>query len=86
MGVGFPDLECLIRLRELDLIKSGNAVAEIGAQQLTADLVRKPDRVRHLGTLLDVQSAPPLPPEIEDFAKAPFARDFYHGSASICGD
>jgi hypothetical protein len=77
MGIGYSDIERLIRLRELDLIKPGDAVVEIGAQQLTADLLRSADRVRHLGKLLGVEDMPPLPAAIDDFAKAPLARDLY---------
>lgn len=91
MAIGAGDLDVLITLAHQGYIPKNAQVIEIGAQQLDDKFLRAPDKVRHLGQLLDRPSEFALPAPVNSRdgldPTAPPARDFWtwlgFGYASI---
>ena len=89
MGISIGVIEFLIELRTAGYLTPGDAVIEIGAQQLGSTCLLHPDRLQHLGKLCGIHHPLSLPPadpaspvwegssQVLD-SNAPFARDFWH--------
>jgi hypothetical protein len=87
MGIGSLDLELLIKLREMELLRDGSAVMEIGTQQLATNFLVMKERIAYLGRLFNIERPSALPePRPSHLAHAdlehldgaaPAARDFW---------
>jgi Methyltransferase domain len=89
LGISIGVIEFLIELRTAGYLTPGDAVIEIGAQQLGSTCLLHPDRLQHLGTLCGIHHPLSLPPadpaspfwegssQVLD-SNAPFVRDFWH--------
>jgi hypothetical protein len=86
MGASIVDLRTIIRLREAGLLPDNFSVAEIGAQQLSNDVLRDHDIMRAYSDAFGVPvrsfgEAPPRvdTPRVEHLpADAPFTKDFWN--------
>jgi hypothetical protein len=88
LGISIEVIEFLIKLRTAGYLTPGDAVIEIGAQQLGSTCLLHPDRLQHLGELCGIHHPVPLPPadpaapvwegssQILD-SNSPFARGFW---------
>jgi len=61
MGTGWSDFNLIVRLKEEGYISAGGAIVEIGAQQLSNDVLRHPEKVSQLGQAFGVTAALDLP-------------------------
>ena len=86
MGASIVDLRTILRLREANLLPNRFSVAEIGAQQISNDVLRDHDVMRAYAEAFDVPlrdfgNAPPRgdnTPGVEHLpADAPFTKDFW---------
>jgi hypothetical protein len=87
MGIGVPDLELLLSLRQQGCIADPGAVIEVGAQQLTNSMLQSPELVARLGRSFGVKTEYALPKPLPSMrgegnadlldANAPLARDFW---------
>jgi hypothetical protein len=87
MGIGRQDIELLIRLRQQEHIPLKGRVIELGAQQLSHNLLSAPHLIRELGRKFQAEGEPPLPipkdlPESDGIEErldpnAPRARDLW---------
>src|SRR4029079_14030041 len=84
MGAGWKDFDLLVRLKNEGYVRPNGAVVEIGAQQLSNDVLRNRQKIRELGEAFGITSEIALPdptPSIWTDGKlehldsaAPFAR------------
>jgi hypothetical protein len=87
MGVSLVDLQTILRLRKAGLLRNKFSVAEIGAQQLTAEVLRDPDVMPAYAETFGVElrgfgrgGPPPKSdePGVErQWPDAPYAKEFW---------
>ena len=86
MGIGKPDLDLLLRLKERGYLPDGASVIEIGAQQLSNSFLEARDAVDELGQMFSVNVPFSLTPTLSSTVSggvellngaAPLARDFW---------
>jgi hypothetical protein len=61
MGTGWKDFELIVRLKGAGYISAGGAIVEIGAQQLSNDVLRNREKLRQLGQAFGIASTINLP-------------------------
>jgi Methyltransferase domain len=61
MGVGWKDFDLIVRFKNEGYVRSNVAVVEIGAQQLSNDILRNRQKVRELGQAFGITNNIDLP-------------------------
>lgn len=61
MGVGWKDLDLIVRFKNEGYVRPNGAVVEIGAQQLSNDVLRNRQKVRELGHVFGITGDIELP-------------------------
>jgi hypothetical protein len=61
MGVGWRDLDLIVRFKNEGYVRPNGAVVEIGAQQLSNDVLRNRQKIRELGQAFGVTGEIDLP-------------------------
>jgi hypothetical protein len=65
MGTGWRDFDLVLRLKNEGYIPAGGAIVEIGAQQLSNDVLRNQEKLSQLGQAFGITTALDLPEATE---------------------